>query len=565
MDDGNTILKRLERNLTLCMVKDRYILRRDLNQIKRKLTAAEKHEDLLAAAMASLEKKIRSSMSRREIRKRSVPPLRFNEDLPISLRKEEIIESIRKNQVLILSGETGSGKTTQLPKFCLAAGRGISGAIACTQPRRIAALSVSARIAEELGQETGLAVGYQIRFQEKTSENTLIKVMTDGVLLAELQKDRYLNAYDTIIVDEAHERSLNIDFILGILSDLLEKRRDLKVIITSATIDTRKFSEAFGGAPVIEVSGRTFPVDVIYRPAEDKDEEEQYVDRAVAAVEEINRFGPFGDILMFMPTEADIRECCELLNGRSYLHAVVMPLYARMSASDQRRIFDPVAGRKIVVATNVAETSITIPGIRYVVDTGLARIPRYTPRTRTTSLPVTVVSQSSADQRKGRAGRVENGICYRLYSEKDFEGRTLFTTPHILRANLAEVILRMIALSLGDVNSFPFIDPPSPRSVKDGFDTLIELGALRINPPSEKKGAPAYSLTEHGRIMARIPLDPTLSRMLIEASKRGCLSEVTVIIAALSLRDPRERPLEKAQQADQAHAVFKDPSSDFIT
>lgn len=547
------------------MVKDRHILWRDLNQIKRKLTAVEKQEDLVAAAVASLEKKIRSSMDRREIRKRSAPKLRFNEDLPISLRKEEIIESIRKNQVLILSGETGSGKTTQIPQFCLAAGRGISGAIACTQPRRIAALSVSDRIAEELGQETGLSVGYQIRFQEKTSENTLIKVMTDGVLLAEVQKDRYLNAYDTIIVDEAHERSLNIDFILGILSDLLKKRRDLKVIITSATIDTRKFSEAFGGAPVIEVSGRTFPVDVIYRPTEDKDEEEQYVDRAVAVVEEINRFGPFGDILMFMPTEADIRECCELLNGRSYLHAVVMPLYARMSASDQRRIFDPVAGRKIVVATNVAETSITIPGIRYVVDTGLARIPRYTPRTRTTSLPVTVVSQSSADQRKGRAGRVENGICYRLYSEKDFEGRTLFTTPHILRANLAEVILRMIALSLGDVNSFPFIDPPSPRSVKDGFDTLIELGALRINPPSEKKGGIAYSLTEHGRIMARIPLDPTLSRMLIEASKRGCLSEVTVIIAALSLRDPRERPLEKAQQADQAHAVFKDPSSDFIT
>ena len=565
MDDGYKKLKRLEQWISQCMVCDRHALRRELTRIGKGLNPGAPQSASLAEALTALERRIRLSMDRRETRKRSIPPLLFNDDLPITLRKDEIIDSIRKNQVIILSGETGSGKTTQIPKFCLAAGRGLSGTIACTQPRRIAALSVSARIAEEMGQEPGQAVGYQIRFQEKTSENTLVKVMTDGVLLAEVQKDRYLSAYDTIIVDEAHERSLNIDFILGILSDLLKKRRDLKVIITSATIDTRKFSKAFGDAPVIEVSGRTYPVDLIYRPAADKDEEDQYVDRAVAVVEEINRLGPFGDILMFMPTEADIRECCELLNGRSYLHAVVMPLYARMSASDQKKIFDPVSGRKIVVATNVAETSITIPGIRYVVDTGLARIPRYTPRTRTTSLPVTVISKSSADQRKGRAGRVENGICYRLYSEKDFEGRPLFTTPHILRANLAEVILRMIALSLGDVNRFPFIDPPSPRSVKDGFDTLLELGAIRMNPKDDKKGTMPFVLTEQGRIMARIPLDPTLSRMLIEAAGRGCLAEVTVIISALSIRDPRERPLEKAQQADQAHAVFKDPSSDFIT
>ncbi len=565
MGSVETILKGLEKNLASCMGKDRHAIRRDLGRLQKSLKSSSLDREALAGSVAVLEQRLRLSMGLCEKRAKSRPEFQYPDDLPITVRKDEIIQSIRDNQVLILSGETGSGKTTQIPKFCLAAGRGIQGTIACTQPRRIAALSVAARIAEELGQEPGQAVGYQIRFQEKTSENTLIKVMTDGVLLAEVQKDRFLSAYDTIIVDEAHERSLNIDFILGILSDLLKKRRDLKVIITSATIDTEKFSRAFGGAPVIEVSGRTFPVDLIYRPAEDKEEEDQYVDRTVAVVEDINRLGPFGDILIFMPTEADIRECCELLNGRAWLHAVVMPLFARMSAADQKRIFEPVAGRKIVVATNVAETSITIPGVRYVVDTGLARIPRYTPRTRTTSLPVTAISKSSADQRKGRAGRVENGICYRLYSEKEYENRTLFTTPHILRANLAEVILRMIALRLGDVNRFPFIDPPSARSVKDGFDTLIELGAIRPDRGSDKKTGMGYSLTEQGRIMARIPLDPTLSRMLIESSRRGCLAEVTVIISALSIRDPRERPLDKVQQADQAQAVFKDPVSDFIT
>ena len=562
MDDDQKRLRRLEQKLGLCMARDRHSLRQGLNHIRKQHSP---DCETVKGSFASLEKRFALSMRTRALRRESLPPLRFNEDLPICLRKDEIIQSIRENQVLVLSGETGSGKTTQIPKFCLAAGRGLSGMIACTQPRRIAALTVSARIAEELGQEAGLAVGYQIRFLEKTSEKTLVKVMTDGVLLAEIQTDRYLTAYDTIIVDEAHERSLNIDFILGILSDLLKKRKDLKVIITSATIDTEKFSKAFGGAKVIEVTGRTFPVDVIYRPLLEADEEDPYVDRAVSVVEEIHRLGPFGDILIFMPTEADIRECCELLNARTVLSATVMPLFARMSAADQKKIFEPSTGRKIVVATNVAETSITIPGIRYVVDTGLARIPRYTPRTRTTSLPVTAISKSSADQRKGRSGRVENGICYRLYSEKEYEDRPLFTAPHILRANLAEVILRMIALSLGDVNAFPFIDPPSQKSIKDGFDTLIELGAIRLNPGSGKKKGPSYGLTDKGRIMARIPLDPTLSRMLIEAASRGCLSDVTIIIAALSIRDPRDRPLDKAQQADQAHAVFKDPQSDFIT
>ncbi len=563
--DVEKILKGLEKNLASCMVKDRHGFRRDLARLRQNLKSSSLGQQDLTGLLAGLEQKIRHSVEQCETRRKNRPKFEYLDDLPITARKDEIIQSIQDNQVLILSGETGSGKTTQIPKFCLAAGRGIRGTIACTQPRRIAALSVAARIAEELGQEPGQAVGYQIRFQEKTSENTLVKVMTDGVLLAEVQKDRYLSAYDTIIVDEAHERSLNIDFILGILSELLKRRKDLKVIITSATIDTEKFSRAFGGAPVIEVSGRTFPVDLFYRPAENKEEEDQYVDRAVAVVEDIHRLGPFGDILIFMPTEADIRECCELLTGRAWLHAVVMPLFARMSAADQKRIFESVAGRKIVVATNVAETSITIPGIRYVVDTGLARIPRYTPRTRTTSLPVTAISQSSADQRKGRAGRVENGICYRLYSEKEYENRPLFTTPHILRANLAEVILRMIALRLGEVSRFPFIDPPSARSVKDGFDTLVELGAIRLDQGPDKKGGMGYRLTDQGRIMARIPLDPTLSRMLIESSRRGCLAEVTVIISALSIRDPRERPLDKIQQADQAQAVFKDPTSDFIS
>ncbi|MBU1169340.1 MAG: ATP-dependent RNA helicase HrpA [Proteobacteria bacterium] len=566
MSDIFKQLRIFEKMLDRCMVRDRYGLNRGLAKIRK--TLAEKgpdHQEKTGSDLAILEQKMSSSMDKREARRRGLPHVTFNESLPITLRKDEIIRSIRDHQVLILSGETGSGKTTQIPKFCLGAGRGLSGMIACTQPRRIAAMTVSARIAEELDLELGQAVGCKIRFQDKTSDNTLIKVMTDGVLLAEAQQDRFLNAYDTIIVDEAHERSLNIDFILGILRDLLKKRKDLKVIITSATIDTEKFSKAFDNAPIIEVSGRTYPVELVYRPALDPEEEDSFVDRAVQVVEEIKRLGPWGDILIFMPTEADIRECIELLEGRKYLNATVMPLYARLSGADQKAIFAPVPGRKIVVATNVAETSITIPGITYVVDTGLARIPRYTPRTRTTALPVMAISQSSADQRKGRCGRVENGVCFRLYSEKDFEGRPLFTSPEILRANLADVILRMIALRLGDVENFPFIDPPSSPSIRDGYDTLVELGAIRAEKHSGKKGKTSYTLTDKGRIMARIPVDPTLSRMLIEAGNRGCLEDMTVIIAALSIRDPRERPQDKIQQANQMHTLFKDPLSDFIS
>nr|MDJ0810022.1 ATP-dependent RNA helicase HrpA [Desulfobacterales bacterium] len=417
------------------------------------------------------------------------------------------------------------------------------------------------------GEPLGASVGYKIRFQDRTRRDSFIKVMTDGILLAEAQGDPALTAYDTLIVDEAHERSLNIDFILGILKKLVQRRRDLRLIVTSATIDTEKFARAFDGAPVIEVSGRMFPVEVRYRPIETADEgEEGYVEAAVAAVESLARESARGDVLVFMPTEQDIRETCELLTARRLPKSAVMPLYARLSAADQHRVFAGTGARKIIVATNVAETSITIPGIRYVVDTGLARIPRYSPRTRTTALPVAPIARSSADQRMGRCGRVENGICIRLYEEANYEARPRFTPPEILRANLAEVILRMISLKLGDIGAFPFIDPPDPRSIRDGLNLLAELDAIARNEDrSHRKGIERYGLTARGRIMARMPIDPRLSRMLIEARQQGCLPQLLVLAAALSIQDPRERPVEKEQAADQAHAVFKDPASDFVT
>ncbi len=502
-------------------------------------------------------------------RKANRPEPIYNHALPIFAKKDEIIDSISKNQVVIISGETGSGKTTQIPKFCLAAGRGIDGKIGCTQPRRIAATTVSIRIAEELGEELGRTVGYKIRFKDKTSHNTFIKIMTDGILLAETQNDLYLNEYDTIIVDEAHERSLNIDFVLGILKNILKKRKDLKLIITSATIDTEKFSKAFDNAPVIEVSGRMYPVEVRYLPVDPKLEEngeQTHVEMGVRAVDTLQQKNTSGDILVFMPTEQDIRETCELIQARNYKDAVILPLFARLTGSEQSRVFSDVSGKKIIIATNIAETSITIPGIKYVIDTGLARISRYTPRSRTTSLPVTAISKSSADQRKGRCGRVENGICIRLFSEEDYNPRPLFTRPEILRTNLAEIILRMIALNLGDVTDFPFIDRPAPNSIRDGFDLLYELGA--IIPESDKKkskGKRRFALTKKGELMAKMQVDPRLSRMLIEAETESCLKEVTVIASALSIRDPRERPAEKAREADQIHKTFHDPSSDFIT
>jgi ATP-dependent helicase HrpA len=563
----NDRIKKLESLLPKALCADRQAVRLEIVRIKRS-KAKTLSDEKLNEKILLLEKQLLTSIKKKVWRKQNPPRLTYNPGLPITDKKNEIIDLISKNQVLIISGETGSGKTTQIPKFCIAAGRGIDGKIGCTQPRRIAATSVARRIAEEIGEELGRSVGYKIRFKDETGEDAFIKIMTDGILLAETRNDKYLNEYDTIIVDEAHERSLNIDFILGILSTLLKKRKDLKVIITSATIDTEKFSKAFDNAPVIEVSGRMYPVDVQYFTMEHQPEgsdELTHVEMAAFAVDKLQKKSPYGDIIVFMPTEQDIRETCEILEGRNYKSVIVLPLYARLSSPEQSKVFSRLAGRKIIVATNIAETSITIPGIKYVIDTGLARISRYTPRSRTTSLPVVPISRSSADQRKGRCGRVENGICIRLFSEQDFLSRSLFTPPEILRANLAEVILRMIALKLGDIEDFPFIDRPAARSIRDGFDLLSELGAIKPVKKGKKSKEGNVFLTEKGGLMAKMPLDPRLSRMLIDADQEGCLNEVVVIASALSIQDPRERPVEKTQEADQTQALFRDPSSDFIT
>ncbi len=496
--------------------------------------------------------------------------LNFMPDLPVTARKDEIVDAVKNNQVVIISGETGSGKTTQIPKCCLAAGCGTRGIIGCTQPRRIAAITVAKRIAFELGQPLGQSVGYKIRFDDKAPAGACIKLMTDGILLAETQQDPLLKRYDTIIVDEAHERSLNIDFTLGILRRLVKKRKFLKLIITSATIDTQKFSDAFDQAPIIEVSGRMFPVETIYQPIlgetgdKQNPEDQGYVEAAAEAAHSLLSETRSGDMLIFMPTEQDIGETMELIRGKQHPGVTILPLFARLSAKEQAKVFSRTPGRKIIVSTNVAETSLTIPGIKYVIDTGLARIPSYSPRTRTTSLPVQPISQSSANQRLGRCGRVENGVCIRLFDEDDFNGRPFFTAPEILRSNLAEVILRMISLDLGDVQGFPFIDPPAAKSIKDGFDTLVELGAIQKKNQSRKKKT-SFALTRIGQIMSKIPVDPKLSRILIAAKENNCLAETLVIVTALSIADVRQRPAEKAAAADQQHAKFKDPTSDFVT
>jgi len=544
----------------------------------------------------------------------NIPRITYPEALPITAKKNDIVEAIKRHRVVVITGETGSGKTTQIPKMCLEAGRGMTGVIGCTQPRRVAAITVAHRIAEELGEEVGRSVGYQIRFEDRSGKNNYIKIMTDGILLNEAQNDPYLRHYDTIIVDEAHERSLNIDFVLGILRMLLRKRKDLKVIITSATIDTEKFARAFH-APIIEVSGRMYPVAVRYMSfdhALEESGEMTYVDTAIAAVEKLIKEKQGGDFLIFMPTEQDIRETCDVLEGRLKTEATILPLYARLPWTDQRRVFQPSSSRKIIVATNVAETSITIPGIRYVIDTGLARMSQYNPRSRTTSLPIRAISKSSADQRKGRCGRVQNGICIRLFDAADYEGRSLFTEPEILRSNLAEVILRMLALNLGDISSFPFIDSPNRKNIKDGIDILKELGAIETGKKHEgvdsrflgndktkagneqgqnrdhggkirtEAGKRAdslesakkdydtndvveYSLTKRGRMMARLPVDPRISRMIIEGEKENCVPEILIIASALTIQDPRERPMEYEAEADKAHVGFADSSSDFMT
>lgn len=491
-----------------------------------------------------------------------MPVLSYPEQLPVSQKKDEILEAIRDHQVVIVAGETGSGKTTQIPKICMELGRGVRGMIGHTQPRRIAARTVAERIADELKTPLGEAVGWKVRFTDQVNPDaTFVKLMTDGILLAEIQTDRELLAYDTIIIDEAHERSLNIDFLLGYLARLLPKRPDLKVVITSATIDPERFAKHFGAAPIVEVSGRTYPVEVRYRPLLEEDSEDSDRDQITAicdAVDELHSEAP-GDVLVFLSGEREIRDTADALNKRNLRQTEVLPLYARLSHAEQHRVFQRHTGRRIVLATNVAETSLTVPGIKYVIDPGNARISRYSHRTKVQRLPIERVSQASANQRKGRCGRTSDGICIRLYSEDDFLTRPEFTDPEILRTNLASVILQMTAAGLGDIEKFPFIDPPDHRNIRDGIQLLQELGAL---DPEEKD--PKKRLTPLGRKLSQLPVDPRLARMVIEADTNGCAREVMVIAAALSIQDPRERPSEKQTQADQQHARFKDETSDFL-
>jgi ATP-dependent helicase HrpA len=514
----------------------------------------QKHE----AVLSRLLKEASASVELRRRRAANVPVLHYPENLPITARKDEIVAAIRAHQVVVIAGETGSGKTTQIPKMCLEAGLGIEAAIGCTQPRRIAALSISQRIAEELGVEWGHEIGCKIRFDDRSSSDTYIKLMTDGILLAETQGDPLLSEYNALIIDEAHERSLNIDFLLGYLKGLLARRPELKLIITSATIDTQAFSEAFNHAPIIEVSGRLYPVEVVYAPLDAASEEAgemTCIDLAVRTAEQIATEPGGGDVLIFMPGERDIRETRDLLGTRLGDLVEVIPLFGRLSAGEQQRVFAPSAKRKFVIATNIAETSLTIPGIRYVIDSGLARISRYNPRTRTRRLPIEPVAQSSANQRKGRSGRVQNGVCIRLYSEEDFSARPLFTQPEIQRANLAEVILRMKAFRLGEIETFPFINPPAPAAIQGGYHLLEELGALTSD----------RELTQLGRDLARLPIDPTLGRMLLQAQHEHATRELLIIAAGLSIQDPRERPLDQKDAAAAAHKRFADPRSDFLT
>jgi ATP-dependent helicase HrpA len=489
-----------------------------------------------------------------EQRRALAPRPEFPPELPICARREEIAKAIASRQVVIVCGETGSGKTTQLPKICLELGRGIEGLIGHTQPRRIAARATASRVAQELKTELGGAVGYKIRFTDKVGPRSYIKIMTDGILLAETQGDRELRQYDTLIIDEAHERSLNIDFLLGYVKQLLPRRPDLKLVITSATIDAERFSKHFGGAPVIEVSGRLYPVEVRYHPVESEDEDYDLNQAISDAAEELAREGQ-GDVLVFLPGEREIREAAETLRKHHPPHTEILPLFARLSAEEQERIFKPHGGRRIVLATNVAETSLTVPGIRYVVDTGLARIKRYSYRNKVEQLRVENISQASAKQRAGRCGRVASGICVRLYAEDEFNSRPAFTDPEVLRSSLANVILRMKSLGLGTVEEFPFIDPPASKAIQDGYALLAELGA--VDEASE--------LTETGKQLAKLPVDPRIGRMVLAARPENALREVLVIAAALSIQDPRQRPSERAAAADEAHKRFDDEKSDFLS
>lgn len=537
---------------------------RDAHRLGRRLEGARRirKPEAQQAVLDEIAAQATKAAGRLALRAGRLPALSYPEQLPVSQKKDEILEAIRDHQVVIVAGETGSGKTTQIPKICMELGRGVRGMIGHTQPRRIAARTVAERIAEELNTPLGEAVGWKVRFTDQVNQDaTFVKLMTDGILLAEIQTDRELLAYDTIIIDEAHERSLNIDFLLGYLARLLPKRPDLKVVITSATIDPERFARHFGEAPIVEVSGRTYPVEVRYRPLLEEDSEDSDRDQITAicdAVDELQNEGP-GDVLVFLSGEREIRDTADALGKRNLRHTEVLPLYARLSHAEQHRVFQRHTGRRVVLATNVAETSLTVPGIKYVIDPGNARISRYSHRTKVQRLPIERISQASANQRKGRCGRTSDGICIRLYSEDDFLTRAEFTDPEILRTNLASVILQMTAAGLGDIEKFPFIDPPDHRNIRDGVQLLQELGAL---DPEEKD--PKKRLTPLGRKLSQLPVDPRLARMVIEADRNGCVREVMVIASALSIQDPRERPSDKQTQADQNHARFKDETSDFL-
>ena len=580
--------------LATCMLADRFGLKNRINQARD----LAKQNKPIARNLAEISQKIKQSQAKFATRLSNLPKPEYALELPVSSRRDEIAKAIQNNQVVIVCGETGSGKTTQLPKICLELGRGVAGLIGHTQPRRIAARTVASRIAQELNSPLGEVVGYKVRFNDKLSENSYVKLMTDGILLAETQGDKFLNAYDTIIIDEAHERSLNIDFLLGYLKQLLPKRPDLKVIVTSATIDAERFSNHFNGAPVIEVSGRTYPVEIRYRPLgkagfrakesaeaenaqfdlddenvfgiarkaktearwlEEDDEEEAIEEAIMDAADDLLRQGD-GDILVFLPGEREIRDVADHLRkyqGRStkLKHIEVLPLFARLSIEDQQKIFKSHSSRRIVLATNVAETSLTVPGIKYVIDAGLARMNRYSVRAKVEQLQIEKISQAAAKQRAGRCGRVSNGICVRLYSEQDFDGRPAFTEPEILRSSLASVILRMAALRLGDVERFPFIEAPSSRLIADGYLLLQELGAV----DSKRQ------ITEVGLQLAKLPLDPRIGRMILAAKRENCLSEILIIASVLSMQDPRERPMDKREAADNAHSKFVAEGSDFMS
>lgn len=546
--------KEFEKKISLCMLRDQHSLRRDIAR---------------GRVDAGIQERMEKSLAVVECRRKSVPAISYPSSLPVSDKRHEIAEAIVNNQIVVIAGETGSGKTTQIPKICLELGFGVKGLIGHTQPRRLAARAVATRIAEELGQPLGQSVGYQVRFDDISSLNTLIKLMTDGILLAEIQQDRLLEKYEVIIIDEAHERSLNIDFLMGYLKRICHRRPDLKVIITSATIDVEKFSAHFSDAPVISVSGRTYPVDIIYQdPLESSSTESDAgnsdddpllmsVLRAINTLETIEhqqKQSP-GDILIFLSGERDIRELALALRKQSLRHTEILPLYARLTQNEQQKIFAPHTGRRIVLSTNVAETSLTVPGIRYVIDSGLARISRYSIQSKVQRLPIEPISQASANQRAGRCGRVSNGTCIRLYSEQDYLSRPLFTDPEIQRTNLSAVILQMLQLKLGEIHQFPFVEPPEMRAINDGFKLLDELGAINRD----------RQLTDKGRLMARLPTDPRLARMLLAAGENGCLYDMLIIVSALSVQDPRDTPAEKKQAAREKHQQYAHPDSDFLS